>query len=55
MKNKSISFKGDLLLATAALIVVGGLCVKGAASFNKPLQENGSPKITLTIQQEPKI
>lgn len=50
-----MSFKGDLLLATAALIVVGGLCVKGAASFNKPLHENESTKVTLTIKQELKI
>ena len=37
-KNKSQSVKGDLFLATVALLVVGGLCVKGAVSISKNME-----------------
>lgn len=55
MKNKSTSLKGDLLLTTVALLVVGGLCIKGAVSFNKQQPCNETQKITMTLEQNNKI
>lgn len=42
-----MSVKGDLLLTTVALLVVGGLCVKGITSFNRMAEMQQPQKMAL--------
>jgi len=40
MRNQAVSKKSDLVLSIAALIVVGGLCIKGAHSLYNETSSN---------------